>query len=223
MHLNKIQLVVFDLDGVIIDSEWAHEAAKMRIRSEMGISSPIDLAAFTGTSNRVFWQTVLAEAGLEGDVDDLVRRQFAYVLEELKKADQPEMPGLSDLLQFLERNGIKVAVSSGSEEYFIRSILEHLRITAYFDVIVTGNDMVELKPAPDIYLAALRFSGVSADRALTIEDSKAGCQAAQAAGMKCIGYTNGGKNTQDLSRAEYRVDHIRDTEDIILKLEESCR
>jgi beta-phosphoglucomutase len=207
-HLEKIKLVVFDLDGVIIDSEWAHEAAKTRIRSELGIAGAIDLAAYTGRSNRVFWQTVLDEAGMQGDVDELVRKQFAFVLEELKKAHQPETPGLTELLQFLKSRNIKIAVSSGSEEYFIRAILELLHIQPFFNVVVTGNDMVELKPAPDIYLAALRLSGVSARQAITIEDSKAGCQAAQAAGMQCIGYTNSGKNPQDLSRADFLIDKM---------------
>lgn len=217
--MEKIQLVIFDLDGVIIDSEWAHEAAKMRIRHELGIIGSMDLAAFTGRSNRVFWQTVLTDAGLKGDVDELVRRQFAFVIEELKKAKQPETPGLTELLRFLKERGIKIAVSSGSEEYFIRSILELLRINSYFDVVVTGNDMVELKPAPDIYLAALRLSGIPAQHAITIEDSKAGCQSAQAAGMQCIGYTNGGNNTQDLSHTDYQIDQMQKAKQIILNLE----
>jgi len=217
--MNKIRLVVFDLDGVIIDSEWAHEEAKTNIRAELGAKGSIDLAAFTGRSNRVFWRTTLDEAGLVGDVDELVRRQFAYVMKALERARQPETPGLTTLLRFLRERGIGIAVSSGSEEYFIRGILRLLNIEEYFGVIVTGNDMVELKPAPDIYLAALRRSGVSACNAIVIEDSKAGCQAAQAAGMPCIGYTAGGRNPQDLSRADYRIARMDDARRIILALE----
>ena len=217
--MSEIQLVVFDLDGVILDSEWAHEKAKTRIRAELGMKGPVDLTAFTGRSNRVFWQTMLSQAGLEGDVDELVRRQFAIVIEELDKAGQPESPGLSSLLEFLKERGTQIAVSSGSEEYFIRDILRHLGIERYFGVIVTGNDMKELKPAPDIYLAALRRAGVAADHAITIEDSKAGCQAAQAAGMRCIGYLACGKNPQDLSRADYRIDRMEEAKRIILDLE----
>lgn len=216
--MRRTELLIFDLDGVIIDSEWAHEAAKKRIRKELGATRAIDLAAYTGTSNRVFWQTVLDKEGLTGDVDELVRYQFALVLEELKKAKQPEIPGLTELLRFLKERGIKIAVSSGSEEYFIRAILEHLNISAFFSVIVTGNDIKRLKPAPDIYLAALRLSGISAAKAVVIEDSKAGCAAAQAAGIECIGYRNGGENTQDLSKADFLIDHMRDAMKVIADL-----
>lgn len=203
--MNAIDLAVFDLDGTIIDSEWAHEEAKRAIMAELGGQAEIDIRYYTGRSNRLFWQTVLSRMGVEGDVDDLVRRQFAHVAGALSRAGQSESPGLSELLRYLKKNGIRTAVCSGSEEYFVRGILRHLNVEAYFDVVVSGNDAQNLKPAPDIYLAALRKAGARAERALAVEDSLSGCLAVHAAKMRCVGYTAGGENPQDLSEADWRV------------------
>ena len=203
-----VKLVVFDLDGVILDSEWAHEAAKIAVCRRHGIPVPANLRDYIGRSNRVFWRDARDAAGMDGDVDQLVREQFAMVMEELQRKGEPESPGLSELLELLTGQGVRAAVSSGSEEYFIRQILDYLGISRYFSCIITGNDIVNLKPAPDIYLAALRLSGVPAQNAVAVEDSRAGCQAAQAAGLRCAGYTDQGKNPQDLSRADCRIGRL---------------
>lgn len=213
--MKEIKLVVFDLDGVIIDSEWAHESAKTRIYTSLGVTGHVDLAAFTGRSNRLFWQKILNDFGVEGNVDELVKQQFALVMEELMKARQRESSGLTDLLKLLKSRGIKTAVSSGSEEYFIRDILDYLKISEYFDCVITGNDIVRLKPDPDIYLAALRLSGTAAENAIAVEDSAAGCQAAKSAGLICVGYTNNGKNPQNLEKADFRIDRLLQLEGII--------
>ena len=137
------------------------------------------------------------------------------VMEALRREQEPESPGLSQLLELLTGRGVRAAVSSGSEEYFIRQILDHLGISRYFSCIITGNDIVNLKPAPDIYLAALRLSGVPAGNAVAVEDSRAGCQAAQAAGLRCAGYTDQGKNPQDLSRADCRIAKLPELGEIL--------
>jgi HAD superfamily hydrolase (TIGR01509 family) len=204
-NIENIKLMVFDLDGTIIDSEWAHESAKKTIYTQLGVKEDIDLAFFTGRSNRFFWETILDRFDLRGDVDDLVRRQFEIVMWELKNAHQLESPGLSSLLNELKSHGIKMAVSSGSEEYFIKDMLNYLRIMNFFDFIITGNDIANLKPSPDIYLASLSKSGIHADYAVAVEDSFAGCQAVKSAGLCCIGYTKGGKNPQDLKKADYTI------------------
>ena len=215
MKDQEVKLVVFDLDGVILDSEWAHEEAKRRICARLGLPEPQDLSAYTGRSNRVFWRDALDRGGQEGDVDQLVREQFALVVEELGREQEPESPGLTSLLRQLREHGVRAAVSSGSEKEFICQVLDHLGVREYFSCIITGNDIVELKPAPDIYLAALRLSGIPAANAVAVEDSRAGCQAAQAAGLRCAGYTNRGSNPQDLSRADYHIGELTELGEIL--------
>jgi beta-phosphoglucomutase-like phosphatase (HAD superfamily) len=80
---------------------------------------------------------------------------------------------------------------------------------------VSGNDARNLKPAPDIYLAALAKAGVRAECSLAVEDSLSGCLAVHAAGMRCVGYTAGGENPQDLSGADWRVANMAEIINIV--------
>ncbi len=203
------------MDGTIIDSEWAHEEAKVTIMKELGGKADIDLNYFIGRSNRLFWQTVLDRMGMEGDVDELVKKQFDHVLSALRRAGQRESPGLTELLRFIRKNGMRAAVCTGSEEYFAREILGHLGIEPYFDVVITGAETRVLKPAPDIYLAALAKAGADARRAVAVEDSRSGVMAVHAAGMRCAGYTMNGANPQDLREADWPIERMTDLIDIL--------
>ena len=80
--VKRIQMVTFDLDGTIIDDEWAHEQAKTEIaKSLLGFTEDLELSKFTGHSNRLFWQDVCRKAGVNGDIEDLTNRQFQRVME----------------------------------------------------------------------------------------------------------------------------------------------
>ncbi len=204
--MGRIRYAVFDLDGTIIDSEWAHEEAKRTIIRELGGGEDIiDLSYFTGRSNRLFWRTVLEKLGRTGDVEPLVQRQFDYVLAALKRARQPETPGLTPLLRYCRDTQRKTAVCSGSDERFVVAILDYLGVGDLYDVVISAKDAVNLKPAPDVYLAALTKGGIGGGSALGFEDSYSGCLAVHAAGMRCVGYTAGGRNPQDLSRADFLI------------------
>lgn len=194
------------MDGTLIDDEWAHEQAKTEIAHAIGANGELDLAAYTGRSNRKFWQHVLDKFGLTGDVDDLTTRQFHRVLELCIEKRQPASYGLAETVRHLKSRGIKVAITSGSDEHFVDEILDLLKLTPYFDVKVSKEQVKEVKPSPDIYLKALEFAGVSAEHAIGIEDSNSGCSALHAAGMRCIGYTNRGTNPQTLTEADAKID-----------------
>ena len=217
--MQKIRLAVFDLDGTIVDSEWAHEEAKAALIRALGGRGDIDLKYFTGRSNRLFWHTVLDRMGRNGDVDELVSRQFAYVIAALKGAHQRPSPGLTTLLRYLRDSGRKTAVCSGSDEYFVREILSYLGVGGLFDAVISAKDAPLLKPAPDAYLAALRQAGVAAEHAVAFEDSYSGCLAVHAAGMRVFGYTAKGKNPQDLSQADYLVNVLSDAIGVIESME----
>lgn len=215
MKVQNDYLVVLDLDGTIIDSEWAHEKAKKTIMAELGGQCDINLQNYTGRSNHVFWSDVLEKMGIEGDIDELVRKQFARVIEELNCAQQPEMPGLTTLLKHLKQNDYCTAVCSGSERYFVLQILQHLNVEKYFDHVITGSDVQNLKPAPDIYLAAASEAQISSENILAIEDSQSGCTAVHAAGMRCVGFTDEGRNQQNLEKADYKVARLDQVIDIV--------
>lgn len=208
--LTGVQLVAFDMDGTLIDNEWAHEQAKAEIARSIGAEGDLDLPAYTGRSNRKFWQHILDKFGLTGDVDDLTARQFRRVLELCAERKQLASYGLTEAVKHLRSKGIKVAITSGSDEYFVDEMLALLELTPYFDVKVSKEQVAEVKPSPDIYLKALEFAGVSAEHAVGVEDSNSGCSALHAAGMRCIGYTNRGANPQTLAEADTKIETMLD-------------
>lgn len=204
--ITGIQLVTFDMDGTLIDDEWAHEQAKAEIAHSIGADGDLELPAFTGRSNRKFWQHVLDKFGLSGDVEELTERQFRRVLELCVEKRQPASYGLTEAVRHLKARGIKVAVTSGSDEHFVNEILALLELEPYFDIKVSKEQVREVKPSPDIYLKALEFAGVTAEHAIGVEDSNSGCTALHAVGMRCVGYTNRGANPQSLAEADVKIE-----------------
>lgn len=215
-----LKLVTFDLDGTIIDDEWAHARAKTEIARSFGAVGDLDLEYYVGRSNRLFWAHVVEKFGLpEQDIENLVSQQFALVAKYVQEAKQPEAPGLTELLNYLKQNGYTTAVTSGSDVSFVDAILEYLGVLDLFDVKVTKNDVHAVKPDPDIYLVAQRFAGIEGCHALGIEDSTSGCLALNRAGMLSVGFTDNGKNPQDLSQADYIVDTMLDLIPIIERIQ----
>lgn len=213
--LRGIQLVTFDMDGTLIDDEWAHEIAKIEIAHSIGARGDLDLSQYIGRSNRKYWRHILDKFHLEGDVDELTGWQFRRVLELCVERKQGESWGMTEALKYFRSKGIKVAITSGSDGYFVDQILDLLGLTDYFDIKVSKELVGEVKPAPDVYLKAQELSGVQAPRAVGVEDSNSGCSALHAAGMRCIGYTNRGKNRQSLEKADIKISTMLELIDLI--------
>lgn len=214
-----LKLITFDLDGTIIDDEWAHSKAKTELSRTLGAMGNLDLDYYIGRSNREFWNHVLNKFSLPPhDIEDLVAKQFSLVSQYIREAKQPKTPGLAELLTYLKKNGYVTAVTSGSDVSFVDDILDYLDLLGLFDLKVTKEYVKHVKPAPDIYLAAQRLSGFPGDMALGIEDSKSGCMALKNAGMLCVGFTDNGKNHQDLSVADHRIDTMLDLLPVLQKL-----
>ena len=210
MELGKTELVIFDFDGVIMDTEWAHAEAKRRICRAQNYSLPEDLEQFVGRSNLEFWDLVL-EANHSGENPrKLMELQYDITLQILAKRKQPESEGLTELLESLKRAGKKAGICSGSGRSFILYILEQLGIRSYFDEIISGEEVWQLKPAPDIFLSMLDRMHVEAEDAIVVEDSASGCLAARRAGIPCIGYLNEGKNLQNMKAADFTVNRLNE-------------
>lgn len=203
------------MDGTLIDDEWAHEQAKTEIAYSIGAKGDLDLPMFTGRSNRKFWEHICDKFGIDGDVEELTRRQFMRVYELCAEKKQPASYGVVEALKYFKSKGIKVAITSGSDEFFIDKILDYLELTPYFDVKVFKELVKDVKPAPDIYLRSQELAGVPAEFAVGIEDSNSGCTALHGAGMKCIGYTNKGANPQSLAEADFKISTMLELMEII--------
>lgn len=206
-----MKALIFDMDGVIIDSEPVHfESDKMTMR-EYGIEITDEiLSSYVGVANPVMWAEIKEIYSLGCSVDELLHKQLKYKFELFGTKKLKTIDGIRELIDLLKRKDIKVGLASSSPRVFIELMLKNLGIIGFFDVIVSGEDVSKSKPAPDIFLKASTLLGVAPDDCLVIEDSEHGVKAAKNAGMRCIGYANVNSGNQDLSIADLYVVSIRD-------------
>jgi beta-phosphoglucomutase len=204
MEQAELKLVLFDLDGVILDSEPLHDNAKKRILSEAGINEKLDLSWSVGKPSHMLWTLMKDRYHLKASEEELEQQQYNYIMEEVRNRQLPASKGLIELLAWLQENEICIGLVSSSWRSFVCTVLEHYNIRHYFKYVVAGDDVERKKPFPDGYLKALQSFHIGANHTIAIEDSKTGSEAALSAQLKCIGYRNPTSGNQDLSRC-YKV------------------
>jgi HAD superfamily hydrolase (TIGR01509 family) len=200
MDQNKLKLVLFDLDGVILNSEPLHDHAKKRILLEAGVTEDLDLSWSVGKPSRMLWNQMRNIYGLKLSEDELEQRQYDYILEEIKEKQIPPSEGLLELLSWLKENQIRIGLVSSSWGSFVHSVIDYYNIKCYFDYNIAGDDVERKKPFPDGYLKALCAFEIPTNNAIAVEDSETGSEAAIAAQLKCIGYQNPTSGKQDLTK-----------------------
>lgn len=218
MKQTPIALVAFDLDGTIVDDGWAHGRANDAAAAELAVSlwAP---GAMTGYSLRDSWSQMCAQAGVCVDLEELATAHFQRTYDLLAQEGTPAAPGLAQTMAQLKQAGKTVAVTSSSDEWFVKAVVRLLGLADYVDFYVTRNQVEREKPEPDIYLLAQRMAGVSPENAIGVEDSVPGCQAVQRAGMRCVGFLNQGKNRQDLHAADFQIQTMPEMLGLLSSLE----
>lgn len=194
--------VLFDFDGVLVDTEWAIYQAWLR--TFQAHSHDLPLAVYTRCIGSDFatWspKTHLEElSGLAFDWHDLDTRRQEEIMRDL--ADAGPMPGVIDLLEKLTALDIPRAVVSSSSHHWVDGWLEKLGLTGHFQTIVCRGDAPQIKPAPDLYLEAAKRLGLPPADCLVIEDSLNGVKSAIAAGMPVWAVPNRVTDCLDFSRA----------------------
>lgn len=212
--------VIFDMDGVIVNSEPVYYASNRAVFEKLGLSiESVGYDRFVGISAEKMWETVKAEHGLVQPIAELVEMEEAGMLEGLARAELQPMPGLLDLMDRLQAAGLPFALASSSPRQVIRTVLEKLGLADRFLSVVSGEDVANGKPAPDIFLLAAGKLGLPPENCLVIEDSANGVRGAKAAGMVCVGFRNPHSGNQDLSPADAIVARFDDDAiDRILRL-----
>jgi len=178
--------VIFDMDGVLIDSEPIHFEAMRALLAGHGVTlRPVHEASFVGCTDREVFRVVKGHYALAPSEADLAAEWIARVVELLGRPLVP-LPGVPDVLHLLRRAGARLALASSSAPAIIAATLRGLALSETFEFVVSGHDVRAGKPAPDIFLEAARRLDVPPDECLVIEDSFNGLTAAIAAGMRCI-------------------------------------
>ncbi|HEY0753689.1 MAG TPA: HAD family phosphatase [Ktedonobacteraceae bacterium] len=201
-----IQAVIWDLDGVILDSAEDHRKAWHRLADDDGITfTDADFWATFGQRNDDiiphYWSVTSAE-----HLQQLADRKETY-FREFARATAAFLPGAEELMRGLAQAGFAQALASSTPLINIKLIDELLGLSRYLSVLVSGESVTRGKPAPDIFLKAASELGVAPGASLVIEDAVAGIQAARAAGMYCISVA-GERNLPGLRVADLMVHNL---------------
>ncbi|NUT32454.1 MAG: HAD family phosphatase [Hamadaea sp.] len=180
------EAVIFDLDGVLVDSEPNYLASEQILLADFGIEFTEQMKVeYIGLSTREMLERVVAKHGLTTPVDELVDRKNA-IYELLAGTHTPINEPMRILAELLRRNGFRLAVASGSSPGALRGVLEGTGLMPFFDVVMSADDVPQGKPAPDLFLATAAKLGIEPASCVVVEDSAYGVQAALAAGMRCV-------------------------------------
>lgn len=205
-----LKAVIFDMDGVLVDTEPLNDRHKTVYLKRMGIDiTPNFFESLRGVRIREFWERIISEYGLKDDIDFLMEDSKMDYLQFLKSLkDFNLIPGINSLINRLESSGLKLAVASSAFKLRVETILEMFNIKNKFRVVISGDDVKKGKPHPEIYLLTAKKLQVGTGDCVVIEDSENGVVAAKSAGMKVVGFKGMSHNTQDLSRADLLISNF---------------
>ncbi|GMA46496.1 HAD family hydrolase [Tetragenococcus muriaticus] len=205
---------IFDMDGVIVDSEYTYFNSKSDILHEEGHDVPDSYHyQFMGTTPNFMWQGMKDEFDLPKAVNEYVMEMNRRREEIIQKDGVQLIANVKDLIKRLYQAGFKLGVASASRKEEIIYNLRELGLDAYFSQAVSAEEVVHSKPEPDVFLHTADLLGAVPDNCVVIEDTKNGSRAAKAAGMYCIGFANPGYPKQDLSWADKVVTDFREIDE----------
>lgn len=215
----KDKVVIFDMDGVLIDSEPAYKIMNKKLFSELGISmSDSSYHELVGMSSFKMWTMLKENFNLAHEVKELMDKERKGMHEILSSEIHEPVSGIRTLLENLEGRNFRLAVASSSPKENILLVLDKLKLKKFFEFVVSGDEVEHGKPSPDIFLKVAEHFKSESDDCFVIEDSSNGVKAALAAEMKVIGFRNQNSGSQDLSKSDLIIkDFQTESIDLILK------
>ncbi|MFD0711588.1 HAD family hydrolase [Paenibacillus sp. GCM10027626] len=182
-----IEAVVFDFDGLIVDTESAWYDAWVAVYRNYGLELPQEVwMRCVGTSFDEFNPFTYLEEKIQKPIDREATQKFTEEQHALVMQDRDIRPGVEDYLRSAQSLGLKIGLASSSTRSWVTGFLERYGLLQYFSCIRTADDVSKVKPDPELYVQALACLGVAANQAVAFEDSAHGANAAIAAGLKCV-------------------------------------
>jgi len=185
--VTKPELIIFDMDGTMLDTEPISLEAMLRAGKELGVEISREIGeSLMGKSIVRCREILLANYGEALDIEKVFYLHHKYVDEFFVQNGVPLKKGIRELLELLENNGIRKCVATSTAKLRATEKLKAAGIAHYFEAIIGGDDVVNGKPSPDIFLKAAETCNVATENCIVIEDTEAGALGAQSAGIRLI-------------------------------------
>jgi len=203
--------VIFDVDGVLVDSYAAHFESWQRLGRELGVTMSEEqfVATFGRKSHEIiveFWPHLVSSDRRVREIDDRKEELFREII----AANFPAMDGAVELIDALHTAGFVLAVGSSGPPENVGLVLDQLGRRDKFRAVVTGRDVTRGKPDPQVFAIAAEWLNLPPAQCLVVEDAPAGVAAAKAAGAKCLGLASAGRDPAALAAADRVVRSLRD-------------
>jgi HAD superfamily hydrolase (TIGR01509 family) len=207
-----IKAVIFDMDGVMIDSEPIWEKTEKILLKRRGINyEPAYREKIVGLNQRDSALLLKETFGLPESIEELIEERISILLDLYKKELKP-IPGLTHLLEQLKGKGFLIALASSSPLRVINFVLDQFSLKGFFSAIVSGEMVGRGKPYPDIYLYVADKLRVTPNECIVIEDSINGVRAAKRAGMRCIAIPDKRLPLDKFMEADVIVDRLSEVD-----------
>ena len=220
-----LEAIIFDMDGVLVDSEYTYFQSKSQILSEAGHEVEDSYHfQFMGTTSDYMWEKMKQEFSLPLSVAEYIQQMTALRQAMIKRDGIRVIPHVQEFVKGLSQAGLKLAVASSSSLAEIKVNLAEISLSEYFSEVVSTEEVEHSKPAPDVYLAAAERIGIMPENCLGIEDTKNGTGAVRNAGMVCVGFANPAFPKQDLAFADRVVSSFSELDaDSLTKIYQKVR
>lgn len=219
MAKKRFEAVIFDMDGVLVDSEPVHFESTVRVMAEFGHTfTDADNRRFIGSTDRVMFNTLVAQHGLTEPIELLIEKRKAIYLDLIQNGALVWREGVCELVGDLAIDGHTLAVASSGLKRIIEFTLARGEIRDHFKAVVSADDIPAPKPSPEIYLEAARRIGIDPSFCAAIEDTDVGVRAAKNAGMFAIAFPTVTTAAMNFDPADAMAESANDLRRILLHL-----
>ncbi|WP_294307090.1 HAD family phosphatase [uncultured Chryseobacterium sp.] len=209
-----LKAVLFDMDGVIVDTEPLHRKAYFKTFNDLEIEVSEDLyTSFTGASTKRVYETLINTFNLKQTFEEIAETKRNYFKDYFYHDEDFDLiPGVKELILHYHENGIKLVLASSATMTTINMVFEKFELEHYFMGKISGADLKESKPHPEVFLLAAKMAGEPVENCMVIEDSTNGILAAHRANIFCAAYRSPHSKNQDYTLADTVVSDYSDLE-----------